>query len=98
MEMTLTDSTPQAERRHNLELRAVFDQACALIEPLLAQSQGSGWAASDFLICNVLRQAYPDLGRGDLQTLLVAAKRAHHARHRRDAKPVARPSAPASVA
>jgi hypothetical protein len=76
----MNERTPAVERRQNLELRAIFDEAYTRIEPFLDPAQTWGGAPLTVLAYHALREAYPELSSEDAHVLIVAAKRVYNAR------------------
>lgn len=68
------------ERRVHHELRAIFDEAYARIEPLL-DAEGGG-ADPTLQIQWVLREAYPQLSPSERYLFVFAARRVHAERRR----------------
>ena len=65
------------ERRQNLRLRAIFDEAYARIAPFLDPAQGWGGSPMTALAYRAVRDAYPELSPADAYTLVVAAVRVY---------------------
>ena len=77
---------PQAapvERRQNLRLRAIFDEAYDRIVPFL--DPGRFWSGSPMtaLAYRAIRGAYPDLSPAEAYTIIVAAVRVYNTRGNR---------------
>lgn len=69
------------ERRRDLELRAVFDEVYARVEPFFDTSQTWGGSALTMLVYRVVRQSHPDLEALKVQTLVAAMQRVYRNRH-----------------
>ena len=69
------------ERRSNPELRSVFDEVYARVEPFFDTSRTWGGAALTMLVYRVVRESHPHLDAVQAQTLVSAMKRVHRARH-----------------
>jgi hypothetical protein len=78
----------QPERRTNLRLRGLFEEAYELVLPFLDPAQSWGEHPLEIMAFRVLRDHYPDLSATELQQLVIAAERVFHARR---ANPVAAP-------
>jgi hypothetical protein len=75
------DPTPAgSERRVHHELRAVFDEAYARIEPLLDAAAGRNVDDASLLIQLVLRESYPQLSPSERYLFVFAARRVHAVR------------------
>lgn len=85
---------PALERRRDLALRLLFDQAYRRIEPFLDAAGAWGGAGFTLVIQHQLREAYPQLSAQQVQMLVIAAKRVHGQRRRTRprAGPAARPA------
>jgi len=69
-------ATP-VERRQNLRLRAMFDDAYERIEPSLDPARCWGGAPMTALAYRAVREAYPELSPAEAYTLVVAAVRVY---------------------
>lgn len=76
-----TSNTPiQAERRQNPGLRALFEEAYALVEPCLDPKQTWGGVPLEHLAFRRLREAYPELPPQEVRLLVCAAVRVYRMR------------------
>lgn len=82
-DVVYTDGDGQArpDRRQNLGLRRIFDDAYVLIEPFFDPATGWGGHALEHLAFRVLREHYPQLAGHEVRTLIVAAMRVYSARN-----------------
>lgn len=69
-----------AERRNNSELRAVFDEAYALIAPFLDPGSAWGGQAMQHMALRTLRDSFPKLSAEQAHILIVAAMRVRRER------------------
>lgn len=65
------------ERRQNLRLRAIFDEAYERIEPFLDPARCWGGSPMTALAYRAIRESYPELSPADAYTLIVAAVRVY---------------------
>ncbi|MCS6785438.1 MAG: hypothetical protein NZ524_00175 [Thiobacillaceae bacterium] len=68
------DGNPQPERRTNLRLRSIYDEARNRLNHFF---HSSDWAGSsiDHLALRVIHEAYPDLSPEEVRTLVAAIER-----------------------
>lgn len=76
----MNEQAPVAERRQNLKLRAIFDEAYLRIEPFLDPTQTWGGAPLNVLAYHAVREAYPALSAEEAHILVTAAKRVYNSR------------------
>ncbi len=70
-----------AERRRNLKLRELFEEAYARIEPFLDRKHTWGGLQLTHLALRTLREAYPELDPVEVHQLVLAAIRVYRDRH-----------------
>ena len=70
-----------AERRQNLKLRELFEEAYARIEPFLDQKHTWGGLQLTHFALRTLREAYPQLDPTEAHQLVLAAMRVYRERH-----------------
>ncbi len=70
----------QIERRKNLRLRALFDEAYARIEPFYACRPPRGLPV-EWVVYRAAREAYPQLSTLDLFQLTMSSSRVYRSRH-----------------
>lgn len=78
----MADIIPRAERRHNLKLRELFEEAYARILPCLDPGQAWGRVPLEHLAFRILREAYPDLPPQEVHLLVRASVRVCRERRR----------------
>ncbi len=83
----MPDLTPSPERRRNLKLRALFEEAYARLAPFLDTANTWGGVSLQHLAYRTLREVYPDLDPDEVHQLVVASVRVHDERSRRGATP-----------
>jgi len=69
------DSTIFPERRQQLELREVFDDAYPLVEPFLDPAASWGGQTLEHLAFRVMREHYPRVSGDQIHVFISAAKR-----------------------
>jgi len=74
-------STP-AERRKNLSLRALVDQAYLLIEPFFDPANAWNGQTLEHLAYRVVREHLPTIPPHDVQVVVSAATRIYRSKHR----------------
>lgn len=67
---------PSAERRQRLDLRVIFDDVVACVEPFCRKNDG----ALEYWAAQAVREAYPDLDAQGLRIIVGAALRVCRAR------------------
>jgi hypothetical protein len=70
----------QPERRKNLKLRALFDEAFNRVEPCFATRPPPGLPV-EWIVFRATRAAYPQLGTLDLFQFAMASARVYRSRH-----------------
>jgi len=65
------------ERRHNPQLRHLFDTAYTLIEPFFDPDAGWGGQTLEHLAFRILRDNFPELSGEEVHTIVVAAHRVY---------------------
>jgi hypothetical protein len=81
LETAVTLPAIGAERRRDLELRAVFDEVYARVESFFDTSQSWGGSELTLLVYRVVRQSHPQLDALQVQTLVTAMQRVYRGRH-----------------
>ena len=71
----------QPDRRQNLQLRQIFDQAYVMIEPFFDPDAGWGGRSLEHLAFRVLRENFPQLSSEDVHAIVVAAHRVYGERN-----------------
>lgn len=89
--MTGQAHLPPNERRHNIRLRSLFEEAYALIEPCLDPRQTWGRVPLEHLAFRTLREAYPELTPQDARLLVCASVRVYRQCMRGQADHLPRP-------
>jgi hypothetical protein len=79
-EIAMNPPVIDTERRHDLELRAAFDEVYARIEPFFDTSQTWGGSALTLLVYRVVRQSHPHLDALQVRTLVTAMQRVYRGR------------------
>lgn len=77
-------TTTIPERRQHLQLREVFDDAYALVEPFFDPANSWNGQAQEHLAFRVMREHYPQVGGDEIHVFVSAAKRVYNegkARH-----------------
>lgn len=77
----MEESTATDDRRFNLKLRAVFDEAYQRISPFLDPEQGWGGMNLELLAFRVLREAYPQFSSLEVHQLILASVRVYATNH-----------------
>lgn len=72
--------SPHTERRHNLKLRDLFEEAYERIVPCLDPRQAWGRGPLQHLAFRLLREAYPDLPPQEVHLLVCASVRVYRQR------------------
>lgn len=75
--MASKSHSPQTERRHNLRLRELFEEAYERIQPCLDPRQTWGRVPLEHLAFRMLREAYPDLPPQEVHLLVCASVRVY---------------------
>ena len=71
-----TDSeAPMVERRQNLELREIFDEAYDLLEPFFSPDNRWSGHTHEHLAYRAVHERFPKLTGAQVLTLVTAAKR-----------------------
>ena len=70
-----TQGQPQSDRRVNHRVRAVFDRAWVLLEPMLEGAQDKPGGTSGFALAVALRGELPELTSAELNLLVSTAMR-----------------------
>ncbi|MBX3646983.1 MAG: hypothetical protein KF853_07685 [Rhodocyclaceae bacterium] len=70
----------QINRRKNLKLRALFDEAYARIEPVFKRQPPQGLPI-EWVVFRTARANYPQLNTLDLYQFAVASSRVYRSRH-----------------
>lgn len=83
-------ATPD-ERRQNLKLRDLFENAYAMIEPFFYKESGWCGHSLEYLAFRVLRENFPQLDSGEVRILVVAAHRVFKERQPGQAQHLATP-------
>lgn len=73
------DDTRKVERRQNVRLRSVFDEAYERIAPFLDPKQSWGGVPLERLAFRVLRDNYPELTSAEARILVAASVRVYSA-------------------
>lgn len=73
----MPEANPPAERRQNLKLRALFEEAYAHIAPFLDTAQTWGGLSLQHFAFRTIREAYPELTPAEVHQLVVASVRVH---------------------
>jgi hypothetical protein len=69
------------ERRQNLKLRDLFENAYAMIEPFFHKESGWCGHSLEYLAFRVVRENFPQLDSEEVRILVVAAHRVFRERH-----------------
>ncbi len=72
---------PPAERRRHPELRALFEEAYARIEPCFDPEQTWGGLPLEHFAFRMLREAYPQMSSQEARLLVGALLRVFRERH-----------------
>lgn len=70
-----SEGREQPDRRANRQLRHLFDNAYAMIEPFFDPAAGWGGRSLEHLAFRVLRENFPDLSAEEVHAVIVAAHR-----------------------
>jgi hypothetical protein len=70
-----SEGREQPERRVNRQLRQLFDNAYAMIEPFFDPAAGWGGRSLEHLAYRVLRENFPELSAEEVHAVIVAAHR-----------------------
>jgi hypothetical protein len=89
--MAGTTLFPQVERRHNLRLRDLFEEAYERVAPCLDPRQTWGRVPLEHLAFRMLREAYPELPPQEVHLLVCASVRVYRQRMRDQAEHLPRP-------
>ncbi|MBY0577399.1 MAG: hypothetical protein K2P67_12510 [Gallionellaceae bacterium] len=73
--------TPPNDRRANLRLRAIFDDACRITASFFDPAQSWNGMHLTLYARKALHEAYPDLTQQDLALLFSAVQRFHMERN-----------------
>lgn len=73
----MSDETRNPERRRNRQLREIFVDAYALVEPFFDPANSWNGQTLEHLAFRVLRENYPQSSSDDIYVFLAAAKRFH---------------------
>ena len=73
----MTAENPSPERRQNLELRRMFADAYALVEPFFDPANSWNGQTLEHLAFRVMREHYPQNSSDEIYVFLAAAKRFH---------------------
>ncbi|HUY03474.1 MAG TPA: hypothetical protein VMV33_09330 [Rhodocyclaceae bacterium] len=73
----MTDESDVPERRRNLELRGMFADAYALVEPFFDPANRWNGQTLEHLAFRVMREHYPNSSSDDIYVFLAAAKRCY---------------------
>lgn len=73
---------PTPERRKNLALRELVDQAYHLIEPFFDPSNAWNGQQLKHLAYRLVRENLPQLPPADVQAIVTAATRIYRSRHK----------------
>jgi hypothetical protein len=87
----MSDDTRKDERRRNLGLRSVIDEAYDRISPFLDPDLTWGGMPLERLAYRMLRDNYPDLSTGEVRALIIASVRVYRARNPEQAAHLPRP-------
>lgn len=79
--MNVPQESPATERRTNLKVRQIFEDAYKMIEPFFDPSTGWGGHSLEHLAFRVLRENFPQLSSEDVHTVIIAAHRVYGERH-----------------
>ena len=82
---------PRIERRQNIQLRNLFEEAYARVEPCPDPRQTWGRVPLEHLAFRMLREAYPDLPPQEVRLLICASVRVYRQRMRDGADHLPRP-------
>lgn len=82
---------PRSERRQNHQLRSLFEEAYARVEPCLDPKQAWGRVPLEHLAFRMLREAYPDLPPQEVRLLVCASVRVYRQRRQGEAAHLPRP-------
>ena len=74
------DTTIFPERREQLQLREVFDNAYPLVEPFFDPAAGWGGQSLEHLAFRVMREHYPQVSGDQIYVFISAAKRVYNER------------------
>jgi hypothetical protein len=77
----MSEKTVVAERRENLKLRSVFDEAYDHVAPFLDPKQTWGGMPLERLAFRMLRDSYPELSSEEARILVVASVRVYSTRN-----------------
>ena len=75
--MTANQSGGEGERRRNPALRALFDNAYAMVEPFFDPASGWGGRSLEHLAFRVLRENFPQLSVEEVHVVVAAAHRVY---------------------
>lgn len=70
-----SEGQQQADRRVNRQLRQLFDNAYAMIEPFFDPAAGWGGRSLEHLAFRVLRENFPQMSADEVHAVIVAAHR-----------------------
>jgi hypothetical protein len=87
----LRTGQPHPERRMNPQLRDLFDNAYAMIEPFFDPAAGWGGSSLGHLAFRVLRENFPQFSAEEVQAIIVAAHRIYIAQHPEGSEHLPRP-------
>jgi hypothetical protein len=90
LETTLNPPVIGAERRRDLELRVVFDEVYARVEPFFDPTKTWGGSALTMLVYRIVRESYPHLDAMQVHVLVAAMQRVQLRQHAHGARPPAR--------
>lgn len=79
----------RTERRRDLELRVVFEEVYARVEPFFDPSQAWGGSALTMLVYRVVRESYPHMDAMQAQILVATMQRVRLRRQSHGALPQA---------
>lgn len=77
----MSDDTRKVERRQNLRLRGVFDEAYDRISPFPDPRQTWSGMPLERLAYRMPRDNYPDLSTGEVHALITASVRVYRTRN-----------------
>ena len=87
----MSEEPRQVERRQNLKLRSVFDEAYERIAPFLDPRQTWGGLPLERLAFRTLRDSYPNLSPEEVRILVVASVRVYRTSNPGKAEHLPRP-------
>ena len=79
------------DRRQDLRLRSVFDEAFVMIEPFFDPDHGWGGMSLEHLAYRIVRENFPQLSAEEVHLVVVIAHRVYIERHPEHSDHLTRP-------